>query len=561
MSQVTEMDSYLDGIGHVLADKRLAVPRYQRPYAWTQKHANDLYIDIADAMSRGEPEYFLGSIVTIGSGAERLEVVDGQQRLATVTILLAAIRDYFYTSGDQNRASDVEIDYLFRRHTRTQEVIPYLQLNETDHEFFRRRVLTRPDNPDRAGLVLSRESFKRIDEAAALAADRVQVIAKGTNDPTEKLLDWADYLRDKAKIIVVRVRDDANAFTIFETLNDRGLALAITDLIKNMLFSRARHRIEEVQQRWMVVTGVLEPLGDEDIVLNFIRHYWLSLHGVTRKDDLFLSIRKQINGVQPVVDFADALQRNAPLYEAIVSPDVNTWNRFSEDALGYMNLLNLLGMVQIRPLLLAMMDKFPEAEVNNAMKYAVSWSVRFLTVGGLGGGTLENHYSGRARDIRDGVITTARQLRDVMRKQVPGDAQFRSAFEVATISRSPMARYYLRVLEGIATGDTNPPLVISTSVKAVNLEHVLPQNPSADWSHIDPDTAKAMYNRLGNLALMGTSLNKAVQNSGFKTKAPEYKKSPFRLTSEISHESAWGKAEIEARQKRLANLAVAAWPL
>src|SRR4051794_12375284 len=103
MAGLSQMDIVLDGIGHLLSDKKLEVPRYQRPYAWTDKHVGDLYLDLSDAKDRGETEYFLGSIVTIGRGTERLEVVDGQQRLATISILFGAIRDYFYDTGDLER--------------------------------------------------------------------------------------------------------------------------------------------------------------------------------------------------------------------------------------------------------------------------------------------------------------------------------------------------------------------------------------------------------------------------------------------------------------------------
>src|SRR5215210_7314580 len=158
VSGLSEMDIELDGIGHILSDNRLEVPRYQRSYAWTDKHVKDLFTDLADALQNDEPEYFLGSIVAIGTDTDRIEVVDGQQRLATVTILLAAIRDYFFKNGESERASDIEREYLARRDLRTQEVIPNLRLNELDNDFFAKRIVSRPDDPGRSIPPGTRES-------------------------------------------------------------------------------------------------------------------------------------------------------------------------------------------------------------------------------------------------------------------------------------------------------------------------------------------------------------------------------------------------------------------
>jgi uncharacterized protein with ParB-like and HNH nuclease domain len=96
MSGLKNISIELAGIGKALINKRLAVPIYQRSYAWEDKHVLDLFSDISEAISKNETEYFVGSIVTTKNETQRPEVVDGQQRLATTTILIAAIRDYFF---------------------------------------------------------------------------------------------------------------------------------------------------------------------------------------------------------------------------------------------------------------------------------------------------------------------------------------------------------------------------------------------------------------------------------------------------------------------------------
>ena len=99
MTSLEEMRISLEGIGHTLSDNLLAVPMYQRSYAWEDQHVNDLFQDVGSAVSNSESEYFLGSIVVTRDAGDRPEVVDGQQRLATTTILLAGIRDWFFSQG------------------------------------------------------------------------------------------------------------------------------------------------------------------------------------------------------------------------------------------------------------------------------------------------------------------------------------------------------------------------------------------------------------------------------------------------------------------------------
>ncbi len=133
MGSLEGMKIQLDGIAHVLADNRLSVPRYQRSYAWETKNITDLFNDLADAIRQNVKDYFLGSIVVTGTLKDRLEVVDGQQRLATTSILLAAIRDYFYINGDRDRAEDISSSFLMHRNLRDQEKVPKLFLNDVQY--------------------------------------------------------------------------------------------------------------------------------------------------------------------------------------------------------------------------------------------------------------------------------------------------------------------------------------------------------------------------------------------------------------------------------------------
>jgi hypothetical protein len=147
-----------------------------------------------------------------------------------------------------------------------------------------------------------------------------------------------------------------------------------------------------------------------------------------------------------------------------------------------------------------------------------------------------------------------------MKAIVPSDTEFKEAFRNALVSKANLARYYLRVLESQAKGGQDQALTPNDNEQVVNLEHILPQNPSPDWGSLDPEAVGSYYNRIGNLALLKTAINSSIGNTGFLAKMPYYQDSPFQLTTELTQYTTWGPAEIDDRQAKLAELAVKAWP-
>jgi hypothetical protein len=223
--------------------------------------------------------------------------------------------------------------------------------------------------------------------------------------------------------------------------------------------------------------------------------------------------------------------------------------------------LRLLRMAHNRPLLLAIMARFDIAEARIALRLLVSWAVRSLIVGGVGGGTLERHYSERAKGLSDGQLHTGKKLAEAMAVVVPTDAQFESAFSAARVSQSYLARYYLCVLERHSQAKAYPELVPNQNEEELTLEHVLPRNPSPAWGDLDSETAEAYHKRIGNLALLQKPINSAIGNEGFAAKQSVFAASGLVLTRELAQFEAWGPVQIDERQVRLAKSAVLAWQL
>src|SRR5579871_225849 len=234
------------GIGDVLAHTRLVVPLNQRDYSWEEDHVSDLFNDFANAISKGT--YFLGTIVLTRNEGDVPEVSDGQQRLATTTILLAAIRDYFFTHDNDAKSRHISSTFLTTTDIDTDQIVPKLHLNVDDSEFFKKYILEDPNHPDRR-VEPSRESHRRIRKAAQIAAQHVRDILSPLSDANKvaRLVEWVKFISKGAQVITLRVPDHLNAFVMFETLNDRGLKASQADLIKNHLLSFADNRIQEAR--------------------------------------------------------------------------------------------------------------------------------------------------------------------------------------------------------------------------------------------------------------------------------------------------------------------------
>jgi uncharacterized protein with ParB-like and HNH nuclease domain len=559
MTSIAGTTISLDGIGHLIADSKLRVPVYQRSFSWTVEETEELLSDLWESFRNGETEYFLGSVVLTGGHPDGPEVVDGQQRLATVSMIYAAIRDFLNAQKDK-RAGPFETEYLFSLNFKTEEIEPKLRLNEMDDGFFRNEVLAAKEGAQEPAATA--DSHKRIRASFQQVVDAIAKYAKTSKNQIAVLMEWAEFLEKRAKVIVVRVADEANAFVIFETLNDRGLDLSIADLLKNYVFGKSENRLDEARAAWVKATSALEGTGGDKRVATFIRHFWASKQGPVREKELYGNLKKSIKTKQGAIDFVTELAENARLYAAILNSDHELWQPLGSDARQHVQTLINLRLEQYRPLLLACVAKFPPVELQKALRLIVSWNVRLLVVGGLGGGTMERHYAIGGKKVRDGEIKKAKDLVKYAAGFIPADAQFEASFGTATVSQAFLARYYLQAIERSLGKEKSPELVPNTLEKDVNLEHVLPQNGKLkDWPLFDDESAAANVKRIGNLTLLKSDENNEGGNKPFAQKLPAYKKSKLRLNESVAAEAEWSPTTIASRQLTLAVVAVKTWPL
>ena len=546
------------GLGAVLKRYRLFVPPNQRDYAWSDKEVGALLKDLTLAMSNDEEQHFLGTLVTIPKGLDGLEVVDGQQRLATTALALAAMRHIVQDSAS-NLARALE-NYLNDVDNDTLEMAPKMRLNTADTSVFHDLILTGDASNSRQP---GRESHDLLIHAYDVAKQHMLDVSRPVreNDRVKIFQKWMNYIEFNARSILLKVPNSVNAYKMFETLNDRGLRVSQSDLVKNYIFGQSgQERLPEAQQIWSYIKGALETLDEEDITINFLRQALTSMHGVIRQTDVFEKVQSIAVGIQSSLNFLNELERASNDYVAIVTPDSEKWNSYPSNTRRSLKVLNLFDIKPFRPVLLSIARKMEPKAASASFEQMVSYGVRMIIASSTRSGSIEQACGRAAKAIYDGEITDGVGLRSALTQIIPNDEEFREAFANATVSQAKFARYYLRSLEMVAKQEPDPWLIPNDDSDAINLEHVLPLKPMGEWGRFSDDDVKAYSKRLGNMALLKAKANSDLRSSGFDIKRVALQASPYTTTSMIGVQADWTIDAIVARQRHLAELALKAWP-
>jgi hypothetical protein len=557
------------GIGDLIRRGRLLVPPNQRSYAWEERNVRELLQDLNGEMSKeaekGPQEYFLGTIVLVSHGDGRPpQISDGQQRLATTSIILSRIRDLLTTLGQAERAQSVHQDYISKIDLESGEKKTQISLNLEDNTFFADTILSSYPHAIPENMFL-RASNKRLLTASQVAYDYLKGILNGFSDDLKPsvLIRWVKFLKENTHIVVVTVPNENDAFRLFETLNDRGVKAGQVDILKNFFLQTAGDKRPQTHSDWTELTGKIEatfPDNDDQLIL-YLRHLWITKNGHTIEKDLSTKIRSKITSASAAAAFVNESNNAVVDYIALSEASHPKWSNYKSTTREYIYSISVhLKVEQIKPLLFAISRHFSPDEANKAFKLCLSMSVRFLIYGGRGG-FLDEHYAARAYDIGSRKVTKATELRDAVAPIVPTDAQFADAFATARVSKSYLARYYLRALDKVKSGDPNPEFVANEDYSATNLEHVIPLNPSPAWM-ISADDASGVQQLIGNMTLISSKKNVEIGNTSFKDKVGTYKQSAFRITHELeTYGETFGVKEVKERQLALSKLAPQAWTL
>lgn len=542
-------------LGSILSDKRhLRVPTYQRYFSWTKVHISDLWEDIQNVLYDNQDSHFLGSMVFIQKSDGSLEVVDGQQRLATVSLILAAIRDGFATANDTARAHQVEL-YLCSRDLKTLETVPKLALNETDNDLYWQIIDSKKKYNDLS--IISKN--KDIIESNRLMAQAYLTFYDSAKNGSTNftnisyLSTLVEAITDNLSCIQVITNNEDSAYVLFETLNDRGLDLTLSDILKNFLFSKAGKRLEEAKNLWTQIVTLIE----QEHMKTFIRHEWMSKNGQTREKDLYKKIKAEIRSNPQAIEYINILRKSASIYDAIRNPDHEMWSSFGIKCQKLLDEILTLGPIQCYPLILSTYLANPK-ELPKILEWIVSLTVRYSIICAKGTGNLETAYAKASSTMRKTPVQM-KEIKEILLNIWPTNDEFIISFKEKTISSPHIIKYLLSKLEANISSD--PSLI--PNPESLTVEHILPKRPNLKWpSHMRKEEYLREYlNKIGNLTILHETMNRECESREFIFKKNIYKDSKFKLTQYLYSKSNWNEKDIDERQAILAEIAVKTWIL
>lgn len=559
----TENNTFRKLIGNGLTYR---IPRFQRDYSWDVEQWEDLWADIMAALEEeGEQSHYMGYLVLQSTDDKSFDVIDGQQRLTTITLIVLAVLKNIQRLIDAGKEAESNVQRLNQiRQTYIGYLDPVslisrpkLTLNRNNNSYFQNYLIPLAQLPQRglrASVHLLRKAFEWFDKKIS------SYIKLGSGDEGRRLAEMVESISDSLFFTVITVTDELNAYRVFETLNARGVRLSSTDLLKNYLFSVLDNRqasneeeLQHLEERWEDMVSRLQSEKFPD----FLRIYWNSRHKFSRQAELFKTIRNSINSREKVFELIRGMDEDLEHYLALSSPEISGWNNKDKE---YATILKMLKVRQPFPLLLAAKRKFNEKDFSSLLHSIMVISFRYNTIGAYGPNEQERTYGDAARKVNDGVTDNLSDLLQLLRSIYIDDNRFKNDFSEKTIntkdSRSKkIVRYILCQLEKKISGNDH-----DFSSDTFNIEHILPQNAPDGWEGFSFEEVNSMVYRLGNMTLLQTAANRDVGIEPYTVKRLEYQHSNFDLTKKLAEQNReWSPQQIVSWQRWMAKQASSIW--
>ena len=546
-----------------LFDKKTSyeLPFFQREYSWTKSEWGELLDDAAKAYENKEGHFF-GFMTFRKEDSEKISIIEGQQRLSTVTILIALVRDLLFTEEDTIYQS-LDDAYIKVADPFSSGKAKYykLKLAELNHDFFL-EFIQQVDSP-----TIKIENFK-IDEKRINQSNKLVFGAYKFfyDELSKKIKDKAkfektQYLKDLIKtilkqfvVVTTDVADEKSAYNIFQTLNNRGLDLTLTDLLKVSLLRTAGKKWEEAKNKWDEIRENLNFVNSNA----FFRQYWLSTAGIVKEPDLLKEIERKIQTEQQALKFLDNLKGESENYEALLFPTKEYWA--SKEIVFLIEEMQILSKQSALPLLLSVVDKFKDKnEIERTLRLIINFIFRYLTIAEWENKNLERLFSDIAISIRNEEIKTSEQIRLKLKKEDIPDDQFILILATKEIKKAMVARYFFKKIEKHLD-----PTQEKFSDR-ITLEHIIPRNPDKAWKEYLKENKMEKddwVHRMGNMTILLGKINKKIQNYHFKTKFTEYKNGTvLKINEPLKLQNSWCGNDIDKRQLELSEMANEIWKL
>jgi uncharacterized protein with ParB-like and HNH nuclease domain len=554
----------IDNVGHHplkflfnSENEQLLIPPYQRRYSWDVNNWKDLLLDLESL--KEDEKHFFGSIVFIGRthvhGINPLEIIDGQQRITTVSILLSAIRGFFKDKENLDKSvENIERCLWVMDHD---GIIgePKLILGNLDNDSYKN---------------LLNGNFEDIKNPRIRKAYDFFL-----NYLKDKNLESVKKLRDKILTGIVyvniTVKGDKDAYHLFETMNNRGLPLNPVDLIKNYLFMISSEKddlnSERVKELWTNIIKNLDGLSE----ITFFRQYFMAskLVGMNNKiseNQIYPEFKKILGKCDNIGDLLEDIKIKSELYGKLLNSKIDNFDKGKNVEINA--LLEDVKNVSITPFTL-LLRAFSELENANDLLVIMEICNALLVrrnICRLTTGTHDTYFNHLAQTAftRENFLDYIKSYFKEDGDKYPDDEVFINNFFKHEFGDNNKTRYYLGVIEEkyFCHGGYK----INKSGYGVHIEHIFPFWPCKTLNEIwlkplnvSEEDHKKFRNRIGNLTLLESGENIPASNKKFSEKKKYYEKSDFKMIKELLEYNSWDLDKIDKRSKELAKIAAKVW--
>lgn len=555
-SKDIDIESLLDGA-------YFHIPRFQRPYSWDEENLGDFWHDV---VTSGSTDYFIGSMVVFKTAKQQFGVVDGQQRLTTITILLCVIRDALADLNEDDLAWGIH--QLIERKDRTNKD-EFVLKTESSFPFFQENIQKFGSSEDldfqveteEENLKLADVKFQKYLEAELQSIDEDPSI--GGNDKIDRKIKRLCDIRDcvlNLNLILITLDNEDDAYLIFETLNTRGKDLSLTDLLKNHFFKHMKNKgeVDHAKERW---NSLLETIynSNEDISSdNFIYHFWCSRYDAIPAKKLFPVMKKEINKKEANA-YLKFLADDSKLYRAIHETGY-MWDKNEKDIAESLAALRLFKLQQPIPATLSLVRAYKAGIIRNkTLRNVLSAIENFHFVftavtSSRSSGGISAMYSAFAQRLfncqnSQQAADEIRAFKQKLDSKLPSMSEFSVNFSEiiytnANSKQKNLVRYILKKIS------KHYGFKYKSDFDDLTIEHILPQELIKTKG-----VREQVVGCLGNLIFIESDINGKLDTKPFVEKKKILVKEGYSLPLIVEQSASWGEQEILNRTNEMAEVA------
>jgi uncharacterized protein with ParB-like and HNH nuclease domain len=521
----------------LMSSGRYSIPKYQRQYSWSKySEVADLWNDLSSA-NLNEP-YFMGIVIVAKPGGDTsgntLDIVDGQQRLISLSLLANAVRIISEQQGKKLLARSLQNSILHG--------IDY----DTEHEIPRIILSDERDRESYESLISSGNEYAgaKVDRMRAVQQFLIDKIKESVQSGERSLAEWASFLSDNLSFAVFVNATHQSAFKIFEVVNARGKTLTPAEMIKAFLYGVSERSSEggKTYKSWTSMEDQFRAAGGQYELTNFIRHVLILRHGPIRRRDLYSVVEEHYNDAEKVEDLFRFLAEYTELYLTLISPNESS-SEVDEDFFLASHVAYELGLTTIRPLLLSIAKR---RLGSSAYSRLFSTVIPRIVVGQFGTNIIEDVLSRAAMNCYSNQGDMDRVFGELESKR-PARAEF--VDKVRTRSMNPAV---IEVLRNSILQQTKMP-------RLQGYLHYIRQSKGKGWDEFDAAQYRDIGKTIGNTILLN------LESRPYGANTPERVSNKFAeniSTGElvgVDELREWSASKVEELNEKLSSLAGQVW--